>query len=69
MFEKRKKKVPELPSPSPEELLKIMKIPVLGSIGDDDEAMGFKWKKKGTQDSGRTCRGKRGGERSSESTE
>jgi hypothetical protein len=64
-----RKKIPNNAVPDPEQVLDILGIPVIGSIGDDDEKLGFKWKKKVTPSSGRTCRGKRGGDQSSGSTD
>lgn len=39
-----KKDPPVVPTPDPKETLKILDIPVRGSIGDDDEKLGFKKK-------------------------
>ena len=64
-----KKKIPNNAVPDPEKVLEILGIPVLGSIGADDEKLGFKWKKKDTQSSDQTSNDKPGGDQSSGSTD
>jgi hypothetical protein len=59
------KKIPVTKSSSPEHLLGILGIPVLGSIGNDDEALGFRWKKKATPNSEATSSDSSGGNQSS----
>jgi hypothetical protein len=63
------KKIPSIPTPDPEETLRLLGIPVLGSIGGNDEAMGFKSKKKVTRNCVRTSSDDSGGKQSSENTE